>query len=276
MNIPLQTCAWFIAPVLLSCVALADVSQDTPAPGDTPQIIGPIDDGAPKPAAPEPVKPTFEVTETVVRESGDHAVILNRVKKPATLNRPALPALEIGNAAVQTQISEMQEEAPETTIHFLSATVYDDSQTIVRWWHDGEEFAALSNVDFRHLFGFNSFRYKEKEYGLLFGLSKASTGQQHDQPSVPAGVPSFVLFKGNAANAAALEVIQGLHELYKVEGTRLKVAYEGRERLKKELEAQQQANPPVVKDTVIHYWPKNSRRHSDTKPSTHSGNAVAQ
>ena len=67
-----------------------------------------------------------------------------------------------------------------------------------------------------------------------------------------------------------MEIITGLHELYKVEGPRMKAAYEAREKARIEREAYLRANPPQPQDITIHIW----KRETPVRPSAPGANST--
>jgi hypothetical protein len=127
--------------------------------------------------------------------------------------------------------------------------------------------AAWSNVDFNYLCGFSDYTYKGRTFSLMMGIGNEITSvrkrvsEKHgldDQglviPDFSSDEPAFMVTEGDASDAAALDVVTGLHELYKKEGPRLRAAYEAREQAQADRNAYFRKNPPQPKDVTIHFW----------------------
>ncbi len=62
------------------------------------------------------------------------------------------------------------------------------------------------------------------------------------------------MIQGVAGESEGYDAIVALHELYATDGVRLREAYELREALQREAEAELRANPPIPKDIVLNFW----------------------
>ncbi len=187
---------------------------------------------------------------------------------------PPLPPREITDLAVTARMAMMHAKYRKTEIVYVSATVYDHQRTFVRWWpngNHGQEMCAWSNLDFNLLSGFAEFTWQGRKFALLMGLgnensttrrrSVSKSGQIYtppDIPEIPLDGPGFVVTKGDATEPGALDFLTSLHDLYRVEGTRLQDAYVGREKARIEHEAYLRANPPQPEDLTT--WISEPRR----------------
>jgi hypothetical protein len=155
---------------------------------------------------------------------------------------------------------EWQEKQQRTTSLFLSASVVDHRATLLRWWEDGKEYQAWSNVDFKYLTGFASFSKGDRSFVTFMGVGDVSSASLRAESmfqvpaDLPTGAPDFRMIQGAAGESEGYDAIVALHELYATDGVRLREAYELREARRKEAEAELRANPPVPKDIVLNFW----------------------
>lgn len=207
-------------------------------------------------------------------------VTVQLVKDPGLPDPPPpLPVLPPDDPAVLARLAELREQYKETQLVFVSATVYDHSRTYLRCYPSGgggrREICGWSNLDFNHFSGFATYQVKGadgelREYGLLMGIGNEDTHKRaewlakHDReyvapeiPSLPelatAG-PAFVISEGDTTDKEAMELIEGMHSLYKVEGKRMEDAYFARLKAYEERKAFLLANPPKPKDISIQFW----------------------
>jgi hypothetical protein len=206
---------------------------------------------------------------------------------------PPLPQLEPDDPAVQARIAELMEKYHETQLVFVSATVYDHSRTYLRCYPSGnghhKEIAAWSNLDFNHFSGFATYQTKgsdgeTRQYGLLMGLGNMDTQQmskwlaEHDReykipeipklPDLAVSGPAFVIVDGDTDDKEAVELIEGMHNLYKAEGPRMEEAYHARLKAYEERKAYLLANPPKPKDVTT--WISEPRRTAPQNDNTSS------
>ena len=213
---------------------------------------------------------------------------------------PPPPPLDINDPAVLAWKAKVGALYQKTEFVFVSATVYDHQRTLLRWWPNRDpdaemtmklapvpvlgrwpngdplvEVTAWSNIDFNHLCGFSDYTYNGRRYSLVMGVGNQNTDTMEkwaqrsgrvysppEFPDLPADGPGFVVTKGDTSDTHAMEIMTGLHELYKVEGARMKAAYEAREQASIEREAYLRANPPQPQDVVIRFW----RRDTAARP----------
>jgi len=219
-----------------------------------------------------PVKGTITMKDQLVEDPG----------LPDPPLPPPLPALPVEDPAVLARLAEMQEKYRGIQIAFVSATVYDHSRTYLRCYPSGEgrkEICGWSNLDFNHFCGFGMYQVKGedgelREYALLMGIGDVDTqrtsehlaknGKKYHAPEAPvlpdlaAGGPTFILTDGDTTDKESIALFQGMHDLYRVEGLRMKAAYHARIKAHAERKAYLLANPPVPKDVTIQVWKRKS------------------
>jgi hypothetical protein len=160
---------------------------------------------------------------------------------------------------------------PKPVFIHLSATVYDRDNTLLRWFPNGQqdkEMVAWSNVDFNLLAGNGRFIHNGKDYYLLFGMGNENStfrrraaerfGKPYTPPAIPPlppdEDPGFVVIKGDAADAVAMEPITVLHDIFRADPAKFKAEYEAREAARKEYEAWLRAHPPEPQDIHLRVW----------------------
>jgi hypothetical protein len=247
----------------------------------------------PPPPEPEPIPFRVEtsVTKRVhVVESpempglpapeGDINITVQLVKDPGLPDPPApLPPSAPNDPAVLARMAELAENHRESQLVFVSATVYDHSRTFLRCYPSGnghrEEISAWSNLDFNHFSGFATFEVKGtdgeiRQYGLVMALGNEDTEQrakwlveqdrEYKAPEIPqlpglaTSGPAFVVTEGDTTNRESMELIEGMHTLYKTEGARMEQAYHARIKAYEDRKAFLLANPPKPKDVTIQFW----------------------
>lgn len=258
------------------------------------QITGSIADGKPGLSAPEPTRLDFKVKSTVVREmdviepppmsglppiKGTITMTVHLVADPGLSDPPSpLPALPLDDPTVQARLAQMRGKYRWTRMVYISATVYDHARTCFRYRPSGEgskEMVGWSNLDFNCFSGFATYQVKWtdgeiRQYTLMMGLGnenprlRAALLAKHDMPyqapeipklpDLAIGGPAFVITEGDADDREAMELIGGLHELYRVEGQRMEDAYQARIRAEEARRACLIAHPPVPKDVTVNFW----------------------
>ena len=287
----------FTIPLALVCLLLPAAGQDKArvSKWDV-EILGAISDGIPlkSVAIPEPGK--FKVISSrtkmmdVVGEGalpgsapvkGRANVTVQMVEEPvfsAPSAPPApLPALKVDDPAVLARLAELQEAHEDTSLVFISATVYDHKRTLLRIHSigdDASEVSAWSNLDLNHFVGFSGYRVKDAvdgklyDYGMLLGLGNEAA------PAIPSKIPklpdleesgpAFAVLDGKA-RSSAMDVLEQIHDLYRKDGTRMEADFRAREKALAERKAFLAANPPKPKDVTIRFWNRDSPATTSTK-----------
>ena len=235
------------------------------------RLVSPVADGTPAESAPPKELPAFTVRSTTVRQLEDRKIIMQRVSDPGLPDPPPPPPSATKEELEALRASpEWQERIANykpTKLIILSATVVDGEMTFVRWYHEGEEFQAWSNVNFNHLSGFAEFESNRTRYSFIMAVGDISTAKGRKSvwpgkpPELGVDYPAFTLVKGDESKGDALAMMIALHDLYENEQDKLVAAHEGRLRASAEREAWLRANPPQPKDTVIQFW----RREAPSK-----------
>lgn len=208
---------------------------------------------------------------------------------------PPLPPSPPDDTAVPVNAAEAGDDNGSVELVFLSASVFDHKKTRLHWYSNvasGNGMTAWSNLDFNQFSGFSSYQVKQpdgglRNYGLMMGIGNEDTanggtggaaqGGASDVTGSPAlpdlatQGPAFVVTEGDTSDRRAMEIIEGLHELYRVEGARMQAAYQARTKAREERKAWLLANPPVPKDVLIQVWKRDNPIPSDAQPQQVEG-----
>ncbi len=215
---------------------------------------------------------TGTITQTV------HLVEDPRLADPP----PPLPALPVTDPAVIARMKELRGKYQATQVVFVSATVYDHARTYLRCYPSGNgakgEICGWSNLDFNHFSGFATYQVKGtdgevRQYALLMGVGNSDTvrtgnplakqketrtgpelPESPELPDLASAGPSFVITEGETTDKESMALIQGLHDLYRVEGTRMAAACKARQRADEQRRAFLLAHPPKPKDVTVLFW----------------------
>ena len=201
------------------------------------------------------VKGTINVTVQLVEDPGlpdpPPPVIAQPMEAPAATDGP----------------TELSEPGPDSQLIYVSATVYDHARTYVRCgFGTGEEIAGWSNIDFNHFCGVGTYQVKGtdgklRQYSLMMAIGDEYTDGTSDEltpaPTLPVlatSGPAFVITEGDTTDKESMDMFQGMHDLYRVEGARMAAACQAREIAYEARKAYLLANPPVPKDVTIQFW----------------------
>ncbi|MEI7955850.1 MAG: hypothetical protein WCJ66_11830 [Verrucomicrobiota bacterium] len=273
-----------------------------PAVSEETGVVGPISDGTPCPPAPPKPLPPFKAKSTVVRlidviepppmsglppVTGTITQTVHLVEDPGLADPPPpLPALPITDPAVLARMAEFRAKYRETRLAFVSATVYDHARTFLRCYPNGgadKEVSGWSNLDFNHFSGFATFQVKGRDgeirhYALLMGIGNTDTvrtgewlakhGKTYTPPEFPSlpdlatAGPSFVITDDGMTDKESMDLMEGMHELYRVEGTRMAAAHEARLIAYEQRKAFLLAHPPKPNNVTVLFWER-------AKPARH-------
>jgi hypothetical protein len=274
---------------MLAPLSAQEVRQ---APADTVASFPEAPAVAPQPPAPV-VPPDFRVESTQVKRvdvveapempdlppvEGTITLKVNTVADPGLPDPPPLPPplppLLPDDPQVRERLAALAAEHRETTVGFISATVYDGSRTLLHCYPSGgldKQVTAWSNVDFNHFCGFATFEATGgdgdvRKYSLLMGIGSVNTERWRERaaeqgvdadvpeiPSLPDGAPSFVIETENPA-PECVALIEDLHALYRAEGARMAEAFVAREQAREARKAYLLAHPPKPKDVTVNFW----------------------
>lgn len=234
---------------------------------EAPKIVSPLfgEDPLPEisdPTPPEP--PELEVLRTLQKDDGGRKIMLMFATKPD------LPE-EAENAPPADPPPTLPEspEALTSRSIVLTATVYDNQSSRLRWSHDGQQYEAWSNVDFEYLTGFTTFEADNIRYSVLLLPSRVDTsaliaaGREDLVPTIPElpaleSSAAFAVTAGDETSEEATQPILALHQLYVEHEERLKTALADRKVALAERAAFLAANPPEKKDIKIYFWPESN------------------
>ena len=244
----------------------------------TARILGEIPDGTPPP--PAPPKPKFIIPKTAILEAatlrqGGRAITIQKIKPMALPPLPETDAApsEVDIAAFKARVAAHRAMYPSKELICAGATVYrsktSPARSLVRIWPnvDNEPVEFWASADFGYLSGCPSFVGSDGNARSLFLMwtnadmdrdarSKAMRGLAYHPPEIPefpAGPASYA-FVGKLPSDRIIASVQSLHDIYNNEFSRLKTAFEGRQRANLQREADLKAHPPQPKDIVINYW----------------------
>ncbi|NJR43903.1 MAG: hypothetical protein HC767_15825 [Akkermansiaceae bacterium] len=265
--------------------------------GET-SILGPIPDGTPAAPMEKPKPLKFNIQKTLTQRikveeaselndlppvKGTVTAMVQLVKDPGLIDPlPPLPALPPDDPAVIAKMAELRVSHPKTQLVFVSATVYDHSRTFLRCYFNGEkenEISVWSNLDFNHFSGFGTYQVKAsdgetRQYGLMMGLGNEGSAQKAafavkyektsaltkipELPDLEIAGPAFVVVEGDSSNREGIELVEGMHRLYRAEGKRMESAYHARTKAAEERKTFLLANPPVPENVTIQFWKRGS------------------
>lgn len=257
-------------------VAHADPSEASPS------LVDPV---AAQPVVSESL-PNFEVisrhVETIIEEEPAPLPDMQPVRKMVTsiveiVADPHLPEpppapspADPNDPVVLARLEALRLRAKKTEFVFVSATVYDHGHTLLKWRANGKpenKMTAWSRLDFNHFSGLGKYSYNDRIYSFMMSVTNESQANRQrlaarrnrpyvpvQIPEIPSEGPGFVIVSGDQTDAALMDVVTGLHELYRVEGQRMADAYVAREAARKVHEAELRANPPQPEDVHIRIW----------------------
>ncbi len=253
------------------------VAQKVPV-ADEPdiEIIGSLSDGSQSASSIAKPARQFNVRYADDRELATGAKLKLRWVDPPVrpLPPPEPPSPAEAKQWTDEEVAEMLKDyVPERWIT-PSVTVIDRKATLLRWRHEGEPYAAYSNIDFNHMTGFGSFRIGEQRYSLFMWtvnaraewFDKESDPWVDDALAMPSDPPQFEVIQGDSSNEKALSDILALHKLYAKEGPRLVEAHRKREAARKEREEYLKAFPPGPKDVEVRIWANENSNLMKTPP----------
>ena len=190
------------------------------------------------------------------------------------------PPTDPNDPEVIARRTALRARAQQIKSVFLSATVYDHERTLLKWHLNGKPeqvMTAWSRLDFTCFSGFAKYSYKGNEFSfMMWILNESSVNarrraarmsipyQPIEVPEIPADGPGFVIMSGDQTDAAMVDVVTGLHELYRVEGARMEAALIAREEANRVREAELRANPPQPEDVHIRIWKKDVEAEGST------------
>lgn len=250
-----------------------------------------LEPSAPSQPAPVQEQPDFQIESTQVKlidvveappmaglppVKGTMMLTIHGVADPKL---PENPSTEIPLSPATRPALESEVTLAETHFINVSATVYDQSRTLLQCQsmeHLDQAITVWSNVNFNHFCGVGNFESKGadgklRSYHLMMGIGNEEGKQPSDGsqiPNLPNGNPAFVIVSENPA-PEAVRLVEDLHALYRAKGVKMAADVLVRQKAEDEKRAYLLANPPKPKDVTVHFWKRDT--DSETPTPTQEG-----
>lgn len=239
---------------LLSSIGAASAQKQQPA------ILSAITDGTKvvAPARSTAFTPA-EILSSRNFASGGREIIVQRLALDPNHPVEAIVSPAYGKIPESPPAAELAppETLPDFCLLHLFVEVFPGPVSRVRWHtqdHEGRyaEHVGWSNIDFRHLSGFSSFRTVEgTECSIIMSVSYEAKARLKS-PGFTTKTPTFIPDNPRLSEKV-LDPMQSLHQIYQHEGRNLANAYASRVRSEAKSEADLLANPPEAEDLIIRY-----------------------
>ncbi|MEJ6581049.1 MAG: hypothetical protein QNL33_15930 [Akkermansiaceae bacterium] len=224
-----------------------------PANGqETNKITGKIDDGSEKAVVSAP-SPSYRVLSTVTKTRKLREVTFRQVEAP-----------KISESLAWSSPTEQLETEKSNHSFVVSSITYPGKGTKVRWWStskgENTAYECWSNVDWKNLGGFHRFESSSQSFTfMMFHQVSQNLKKEETPPNLP-GITQgarYMVIAGDEENDAAMDFIEGLHEIYDLRGQDLKIAAANREIAaeRRRIEKKQDAENPSVKKIEVNFWP---------------------
>ncbi len=232
------------------------------------------------PMAPQNSTIVFHVLKAWKVDLGNRSIFYNLVAPPVFPSSPSLPPAPVA-APISAEAAEafLRLSHKKLELLFFSATVYDRRVTELRWSDKGREYRAFSNIDFNCFSGPDRFETEDTVYLLEMGIGNETTDQVEGSNRFAPGqgqpkeashrIPGPEAFSSTRAEyflvksefdlpppAEALAGMDALHRYYNANRNKLLEDCLEREASRLAQERWLAEHPPVPKDTIIHFWPK--------------------
>ena len=209
-------------------------------------------------------------------QSGGRTITINRVAPPTLLERPApLPAPAPLTAEERETLR--RREGKKTEMVFLTATVYDHEVTALRWFSEGREYHAFSNLDFNYFRGLGEIETEDTIYTLLFAIGDETrevekgagkiAGKVPPPDAIVTKVPTLAEFskerseylivedQGKSDPSGILSGLDALHVHFDAHRREVVEGFARREQQRLANEQWQAEHPPAPKkDAIVTYW----------------------
>ena len=255
------------------------------------KVVGGIQDGKARPPSPPKKLPDFTIRWSQVHRKKGQKFVINRIQVPPKLvEQPVTPLKQQQIEQRAREIEQWIEDIKESGGFFtVSATIYDNKTSYVRWSVDGKWYACYSNVNWQQLSGFTEFEGRGKRFNIILLTANASTkdmkremaqGYRNSLPDIPK-LPRlathgarYTVVEGDETNDAAMEFMEAIHDLYDEHREVLVEKWREREKNYKIYLRKQEAlrrNPPPKKDVVVNYWRKKNPPRSQEERAAGKG-----
>ena len=248
-------------------------------PADAPRLLrdpveaaaaaasAPLPDPNPKPVVLPPAQ-VLDCVEYILPAEG-RSIFVQKIAPPPgyvppPVNPPPSPPPAVPSEELLARIRAANVNRPAIRWLRFSATVYPQpdgtTSTLVRWTHERKTYRAWSSIDWNHFRGlgrFESFDGKT-QYWSMMGIGDAPRWREKHgslvPPAFPPGEITYQIIEGDGTNRDALVDLEVLHNLYRTDGHRLKMAHEIREKAITERQAWLEAHPPQPQDIIVRHW----------------------
>ncbi len=270
-----------LATLAASGQQLEPIPHDDPPlpPAGGPVIVGTLPGESIPAPVPQPERlapprldvPARNTVTSRTYDRGDHSITIEKVRPVLLPAPPETSEMRPPDLARQAAFRQLLANRPRRELVCLSATVYDHRATLLRWsGSNGRTFEAWSNIDFNLMRGVGAVKQGDTEHYLLYlGLGNVDTvrlaaqwskfGRSYWPPAIPTlppvaeTQPTLLVTKGDPTSAD-LNALNALHELYRMEHSRLKASHEWMCLLNAQLAAERLSNPPKPPDLIIKSW----------------------
>lgn len=183
---------------------------------------------------------------------------------------PVKPGEVAPNSEFIARLKTEKERCLGQEMIFLSVTVYDSRHSLVRVFpgnRNEDAVTAWSNVDFQHFSGVNLYQVFEsdllyREVGVLMGVGKSKKSKPPeggaftnvpDLGELSVVGPHFRIIEG-PQNGAGFQSLRELHQLYRLEGSKMEDEWRLREEASQARRQGLLANPPEPEDIRLRFW----------------------
>lgn len=212
---------------------------------------------------------------------GDHTITYNLIETPTLKSQPTLEAVPQKVKEPILTAEELAEARRWESLRYEclggSVTVLNGVGSEFRIWTPEGETVALSSIDFNFLQCFWNFERDGVYYSTLFCASDYSpeafaeakqadpkwATQLGEFPKTSFGMSHFLVISApkGVAGENAIQALEDLHAYFDENRTQLHAAYEESEKARLAQEKWVRENPPVLKDTIINFFPIRSSTH---------------
>jgi hypothetical protein len=198
----------------------------------------PLPDPTPKPVVLPPAE-VLDCVEYILPAEG-RSIFVQKIAPPPgyvppPVNPPPSPPPAVPSEEMLARIRAANANSPAIRWLSFSATVYSQldgtTGTLVRWTHERKTYRAWSSIDWNHFRGLGRFESFDgrTQYWSMMGIGDAPRWRVKPgslvPPAFPPGEVTYLIIEGDPANKDALADLEVLHNLYRTDGQRLKLAH---------------------------------------------------
>jgi len=205
----------------------------------------------------------FQVVTRQVVQHGDHKITVNRIRPPVL--KPILRE-DLKPTAEQLATDKRRETKRQIDLQ-VSATVFDDGVTELRWKHNGRSYHGFSNVNFLHFVGTGDLETTDTVYNFGLWMSRCTPtengerSQRSQRKDLEQKNADYVVdeVQGGPAEEDAFLGLDALHAFYHLNQKELAAAHVIREAMAEERDRKARENPPKAPDIEVNIWPVKSQ-----------------